>query len=359
VIAGLGAAEAATIDGFINKVCQNPAHFGELEQLRLLFTWRFRRGLERLLNGTLHRQGRAAVCDVQIGWIDKIPVAMSPSALTRRTELGDAILLAFHDRRDFQGSLISSSARAALLQAKIATLSTQLAAPTVPVGRSKSTRNELALLSRWPVFDLYATGRSKTKLLQATSVRQTSCPSPHAWFIAAPGKPPHTSFAWPCWWMAGEADAGAPCTSTLGELIVAFLNPNASGAQVGVPFIRQVTGPPAALPTASDWSDLCNEISRIVKRYPAPPTYFIRGNRVYGPPFPRSYSIPCWATSFLRASASGRKTVHERATGLSPNLSPRYGTEPFRPVRWGGPIAPRGGRGMFLLAVTITSISEG
>lgn len=354
MIPGLGNKSANAIDAFVNKVCANPPDFGELEQLRRLFTWRFRRGLERLLNGSLNRVGLPTVCDVQIGWIDKIPVARSRS-LSSGTELGDAVLFAFDERRDLQGNLVNSAARAAILQAKIATLKKQIEAPAVPVGSSTSTPDELALLSAWPIFDLHATGRSKAKLIQGVNIGPSCSPSPHAWFIAAPGRAPAGSSGWPCWWMAGATASGAACATTLGELIVAFLAPSTSRVQVGFPFKRQLPGTSAGPSANSDWSDLCNEIWQIAKNYTAPPKLFGPSKNVFGPMHPRIYSIPRWATSFLSAAPSGRVAIIDSAAGLHDGTPLWHKTSPFRPVPLGSPIAPSKKRGMFIVAITVTS----
>ena len=119
MFAHLGPPEAARIDRYVNHCCSNPSTYNELNQLHRLFTQRFRRALELLLNRSLQRAGRPAVCDVQLGWIDKIPIARA-RLLSTGTELGDAVLFAFDERRDLTGRLLAGSARAVILQAKVA-----------------------------------------------------------------------------------------------------------------------------------------------------------------------------------------------------------------------------------------------
>lgn len=360
MIPNLGLHEAATIDEFINKTCSRPAHFGELQQLRYLVSFRFRRGLERLLNGTLRRGRSHAVCDVRIGWIDKIPIARS-KPLGRGTELGDMILFAFEERRDLGGGLLTELSRAAILQAKIATSVAQLAAPSVPIGIGSSTSNELALLSSWPPFALHQTSGSKQPRLKNVTVCPTTPPPPsHGWFIAAPGKPPTARSGWPCWWMAGQASNGVSCGTTFGELLIGFLTPSASGPRVGYPFNRQRSGtwpPPLASPP--DWSDLCNEVRRILSLYAAPRALFWPDRRLFGPGPPRVYSIPTWANEFVRAPAANRSRVLDQACGWGPFVSPRLGTAPFRPSTYNVPYLPVEERAMFALAVTITRFGDG
>jgi hypothetical protein len=361
MIPGLGSAHASAVDAFINKLCRTPADFRELHQLRHLFTWRFRRGLERLINGTLHRTGRPAVCDVEIGWIDKIPMAEA-STLSRRTEIGDAILFCFDESRDKKGNLVTNYARAAILQAKVTDTVGQLAAPTVPVTNSPSSPNELELLSNWPVFELFDTSASSRPSLLGVTVSQSlSRPAPHGWFIAAPGEAPRATSTWPCWWMAGEALNGAACTTTFGHLLVSFLSPPGAGPQVGAPFSSRGLGTPnSLLLSPADWSDLCNHIRKILRRYRAPRSVFNMGPRVYGPVYPRVYSVSHFGAALLHRGPAGLASLQRCAAGISDDVSLRHGSDPFRPIRRGGPIIPYVEEpGMFVVTVRITSLQEG
>lgn len=358
----LGHAAANSIDAFLNKHCRGPSDCGELEQLRQLFTWRFRRGLERLLNGTLLGTGRVAVADVRIAWIDKNPIARAPS-LTRGTELGDAVIFSIDQKVTANGDPLLVDSRAVILQAKIAKTAAQITQPSVPINQSTSTPNELHLLSNWPVFDLRAAGRSKGDLLTGVDIAPSSLPSPHAWFIAAPGTDPGRSAGWPSWWMAGRALACDPCTTTFGRLLVEFLNPAGSG-RVGHPF---VTRPPFPKPTGQggtqtpppDWSDLCSTIQRLVPRYGAPRNKFRMPKGQFGPTFPRVYSIPRHASAFMQAAPSHRRLVMEYAANPHPR-SPRWHyTDPFSPIARGGPVARESDEpGLFVLTITTTSFEE-
>lgn len=358
MIPGLGPTAAGAIDAFLNKHCGNPANFGELQQLRQLFTWQFRRGLERLLNRTLLHSEQPIICDVQICWIDKIPIARA-SSLTKGTEIGDAVIFSFDQRVDPVGNILSLNARAAMLQAKIATDPAQIATPIVPVNYTSSTQNELQLLSNWPVFNLRATGASKTDLLRGVTVAPPINPAPHAWFIAAPGTMPVASKGWPSWWMAGRALSGDPCTTTLGQLLVAFLEPSNGNPEVGFPFKSVLRGnvPFANLGPPTDWCDLCNAIKGILPCYGAPKSIFRLPPGHMGPNFPRGYSIPRHASSYIAAGPSGLRLVQENAAELGANSPASRATDPFRSIRFGGPIVPENrDSGMFILTVTTTRI---
>lgn len=357
MIPGLGPKDVRTIDAFLNNRCSNPAKYDELYQLKMLFTARFRRGLERLLNGTLLHSGRPKICDVQIGWIDKIPIAGAPQ-LSSGTEIGDAVIFSYDRRVDRHGKTASLDARAVILQAKIATQQTQIVAPTVPINYSASTPDELALLSSWPIFDLRATGASKTDLLKGVAVTSSVRPPPHAWFIAAPGSALGAAAkGWPSWWMAGRALNGDPCTTTLGQLLVAFLAPTRASPNVGFPFTvgfrsaaLSTTGGPLGPPT--DWSDLCNTIRWILPRYRAPRSKFPLPPGHFGPFNPRSYSIPWYASM----PPSRFHSLMKSAAGQPLNGERRQARDPFRRVRSGGSIVPaEEGPGMFIMSITTTS----
>lgn len=381
MIPGLGPTAANVVDAFLNRRCRKPSSFGELEQLSRLFSLQFRRGLERLLNGTLlvgrSHGGPLAVCDVQIGWIDKVPIAGRPSGgapgKKTGTEIGDAVIFSFDQQIDRHGGIISHDARAVVLQAKIATSTDQISAPTVPINVSKSTPNELSLLSTWPLFDLRATGSSRTDLLVGVDVNPPSLPAPHAWFIAAPGVEPAASTAWPSWWMAGRALSGDPCTTTFGQLLVAFLEPSGAGPAVGFEFnamqpAKMSIGSGGTLGPPTSWSDLCNAIRWIIPRYGAPPSKFGLGA-------PRGYSIPWHQSSFISGKQSDLRFEIEKAAGLWP--SERFhllskmedagefwpflhrALDPFRRIGRRGPIVPEGEEaGMFVMTVTKTRLHQ-
>lgn len=360
MISGLGLSHAEAIDGFVNKHCSAPISFGELEQLRQLFKPAFARALERLLNRTLVRSGATTICDVEFGWIDKIPIAKS-SALTKGTELGDAILLAVKEQRDIQGNLVNSTARAAILQAKVARTKAQLTAPTVPIGSGVSTRDELTLLSTWPTFDLKETSGNVTPLLYNVTVAPASLPvpPPHAWFIAAPGFSSKTASGWPSWWMAGPASSGSKCTKTFGTLLVDFLSASPS---VGEKFAPQSpTSSSGALSVPPDWSDLCNEVGRILKRHLAPASIFGPGAHKLGPRWPRINSAPFWASALMTVFPQDRDAILSLAAGKLICTLPKRIRKEFAPC-WECPPTPLPGEGegrAFVVLVTVTSIADG
>tara|TARA_A100001391_G_C5033298_1_gene268910 strand:- start:82 stop:1038 length:957 start_codon:yes stop_codon:yes gene_type:complete len=250
-------------------------------QLHKLFTLDFRRAFEILLNRSLLHGKSRTICTVDLCWIDKIPVAKSP-ALTKKTEIGDAVLFAFDQRRDPKGLLSISSARCLILQAKVARSKGQLATPKVPIGTGRSTDNELTLLSNWPTFNLYNTGSSKVPLLKGITVSGPHNPAPHAWFIVAPGHGLSSANKgkWPCWWMAGKAKKLESCDASLGTLIAGFLS---KSSDVGADFVPQI-GPSSSvsLQGNADWSALCNEIRKVASAYSAPPSLFgLNRPRIY------------------------------------------------------------------------------
>ncbi len=345
----LGSTEGALIDRYINRHCKNPSSYAELSQLHQLFTLRSRRTLELLLNRSLQRAGRPAVCDVQLGWIDKIPIARSPK-LSKGTELGDAILFAYDERRDWNGKLLTGSARAVILQAKVARSTFQLGTPSVPIGTGESSRNEFALLSRWPKFDLYETAGNASACLPSVTVQASSVPPSEAWFIAAPGRALSASAqpSWPCWWMAGKPHPTAGCATTIGELLVGFLAPSSSTLMVGTPFTRQMAlapmgtaGPPA------DWSGLCNEVQRILRKYQAPPNLF-------GPSQPRLYSIPLWAQLFIGLDPSARNLIMDAIAGRHGSCSLCHDPSLYPPA----PKLKGKVKRIFVVTVTVSRFGE-
>lgn len=350
--------EATTIDRFINKTCKGQAGFGELTQLRQLFTARFRRGLERLLNGTMVRTGQHAVCGVELGWIDKIPVA--ENLLTKeKGEIGDAVVFSYEQHLLPSGAVHRSEARGVLMQAKIATASGQLLQPAVPVTTTPSSRKELALMSAWPQFHLYPTASKLMPTLKDVTLLPMAAPPAEGWFMVAPGERPKNASAWPSWWMAGKPMHGAKCDVTLGELLVAFLAPSPGGLEVGRGFAPDQIGAPAR-PASSppDWSDLCNAVRRIAMAYEAPRSIFARPPWQFGPGLPRIHRLLGWISEadaraeMLRSACA----LHEGITGPC-----GYGIDdPFRPFRRGGPFVPESEEGgMFVLSVTTTRLKEG
>ncbi|WP_147253539.1 hypothetical protein [Thalassospira xiamenensis] len=282
----LNTAEITKIDRFVDLKCRRPKSYGELNQLYQLFSIDFRQALEILINRSLLGCSQRTICNVELGWIDKIPVVKS-SALTKRTELGDAVIFAYDQKCDSQGNLSQIAARAVILQAKVARSKTQLANPEVPVGYGKSTQDEFKLLSGWPQFDLYNTGGTKKPCIQNVNVAPKCSPPSEAWFLVAPGRGivAANRASWPCWWMAGKASSKARCSTTIGTLLADFFKGSSVSLQVGADFILPGSMSKSSKGKAAcDWSDLCNEIRKILLIYKAPVS-------IFGPSQPRIYSI--------------------------------------------------------------------
>ncbi len=359
MFSNLTAIDVARINRVINRSCKTPTNYGELSQLRWLFRRGFRRQLQRLLNVGLYRSPVPAIYEVGIGWIDKIPLAES-SVLSHKTELGDAMLFSFEDTRNHQGTLINRRSRAALLQAKIADNALQMSKPTVPVGTSHSTPRELKLLADWPTFNLYQTSRHKTPCLTNVSVlttKQPGNPPPHGWFIVAPGREPDSSemSSWPCWWMAGAATDRAPCSTTLGEIIVGFLQPGSTSADVGAEFIRVDPPSPQTGGKPASWDDLCNEVLRILDEYNAPKKLFGQNHpRAVGIRLPISFEVQEIARKYrMSERAVFRELVLDwidyRDWQFSDGMS-SYPPEAIGPEEEDG--------GMLVLSVTLTRYQE-
>ncbi len=349
--------EATSIDQFINKTCKGQTGFGELTQLRQLFTARFRRGLERLLNGTMVRTGQQAVCGVELGWIDKIPVAEN-LVTKEKGELGDAIVFSYEQHLLPSGAVHRSEARGVVLQAKIATTPGQLLQPTVPVTTTPSSRKELALMSAWPRFHLYPTANNRVATLEDVTLSPSAAPPAEGWFLAAPGERPKNASTWPSWWMAGKPLQGAQCDVTLGELLVAFLSPSPGGLDVGRRFAPDQIGAPAR-PASSppDWSDLCNAVRRIAMAYEAPRSIFARPPWHIGPGLPRIHRLLGWMSDVDLLHQMLCPTYFSYEAMFGPH---GYGIDdPFRSFRRGGPFVPEGEEGgMFVLSVTTTRLEE-
>lgn len=286
----LNSAHAADIDSLCMRVCGdfegrskrwlscNMA--AELNQLAELFSFNFLSQLRQILIQNKGPGNARRRVNVQIGWIDKIPVARW-SGHKSATEIGDSILLAFDEVVDPKTrKLVSARGRAVLLQAKVAKIPSQQLRPEIPITTlAGSTARELDLLSTWPTFDLYPTGKSDRSRPLATSISLpvASGPGtipPYGWYIAAPMKKaltPAEAPAWPSWWMAGPAVSGAPCTVGFGELIVSFLTggnaapPCMTG--VGHDFTwngRVFDGLTSSAPDY--WSKLCHHVIDLVSQ---------------------------------------------------------------------------------------------
>jgi hypothetical protein len=246
----------------------------ELKQLARLFS---RSGfLERLgiiLKSALPPAGKyyRVELEVSIAWIDKHPLARLRHR-KRRVELGDAALFHFPILKNGPHT-IYRSARAMLLQAKVAKVRNQLFAPCVPVNppvprKNSSTELELDLLSRWDTFDLFKAAGSGRPLAENLTLPPAGTPPPYAWFMATPRwtPDPEQSRAWKAPWMCGPAGNGAACNTSFGSLIARFLDPTrqrlptTGWTDAGVDFEfdpAHITDPGLS---GNDWARLCHEL---------------------------------------------------------------------------------------------------
>ena len=191
------------------------------------------------------------------------------------------MLFAFDETVDRHGNIISSEARALILQAKVASTYSQLKSPSVPITRCVgSTARELSFLSRWPEFSLYKTGRSnRSPITSFGSFGQVSpVPPPFAWYIVAPKcrtLKVKISSAWRSWWMAGPASSGNACATTFGDLIVSFLAARPARTQVGNVEVGKEFAWGGVIPNprlGNDWARLCYEILDLAKSGIFPPS---------------------------------------------------------------------------------------
>lgn len=270
----LNASHSADIDQLVNQICPTAVSVGELRQLQVLFETQFLGGLEKILKSALPHTGSIpAHLEVSLGWIDKIPIAkgggLPIAGVQGGVELGDAIIRAIDQQILPNGRIKTLSARAVLLQAKLAA-SDQTAQARVPVGNGGSGRKELALMSSWPVFDLYETAASGSPLMAGITL--TLPAERYGWFLAArrSAKQRLPAPPWRSWWMAGRPKDKSPCDVTLGEFLTGFLG----GAGLPPHPIGHPYRPNRKPGKTPDWSDLCNAIFGIVGRRQAPPSIF-------------------------------------------------------------------------------------
>jgi hypothetical protein len=245
--------DIGALNNLINRQYRMLPGTSELEQLARLFSPGFLCDMVDLLNSGLSvKSGYQELLEISLCWIDKAPLAdfsaqnitdHNGNVITKKVEIGDAVfifsseLLLSQDRKTRSQSI---NTRALIFQAKRANNSL---VPKVPIGIGKtadcSTAKELALLSNWPLFDLYKAPRSKTTLF--TDMKLDPCwkkpsMSPYGWFGACP---PGKFLEWKSRWMCGPAGLNQNCDITLGELLEALINKNVLGSsktQSGVDF---------------------------------------------------------------------------------------------------------------------------
>ncbi|WP_141106666.1 hypothetical protein [Hymenobacter gelipurpurascens] len=151
------------IDCLISTLYQAKKNYGELEALSILISQKFISGLEEILNKRAPRfNSYREKYKVSLGWIDKVPLAKCPdptldynkNPFSAKVEIGDLLIInTAHD--------ISSGRKysvASIIQAKITDISPfNTPVKSLSNTSASSTSKQLALLSKWPIFDLYKT----------------------------------------------------------------------------------------------------------------------------------------------------------------------------------------------------------
>jgi hypothetical protein len=222
--------------------------------------------------------------EIKLAWIDKRPLAKLKNE-TSRVELGDAAIFFFDIAKVGQRYLYNREARALLLQAKVAKEKRQIAQPVVPVNpsvppTSSSTARELALMSSWAQFDLYAASGSTEPVVRNISVAQAKRPPPNGWYMATPKIQPDArdAAAWTSPWMCAPSASGSRCTVTFGSLLWHFLtastftNRTIRLPEAGVNF--NFDPQYLANPSGNGWDRLCIEILRLCRRNNLPRSLF-------------------------------------------------------------------------------------
>ncbi|MFT9440437.1 MAG: hypothetical protein ABF593_01545 [Acetobacter papayae] len=250
------------------------AHYscGELRQLSKLFDAPFLDDLHKSMMRRVFSAGASmANLSVELGYIDKMPYA-KPGVAAKR-EIGDAIIFGIEEIVSPSGVIISSNARAVVLQAKIATSKMQLSAPTVPIQPNtpnSSTRKELDLLSNWPPFKLYERSRSSGPYIPHIFdlAGHKSSPFPFGWYLVAPrtNSPPNPPLhsVWPSWWMLGGAILGQSCDTQFGDFLRTFLQGNKLPTIRGLLEVGASYKPKGSAGIATDWDVLCQTIYDLV-----------------------------------------------------------------------------------------------
>ncbi|MBF04849.1 MAG: hypothetical protein CMP76_16325 [Flavobacterium sp.] len=247
--------KATAIDNLIGKQYLSGI-YGELAALSKLFKDEFLRGLEKILNiNSRNEPNYKESFEVSCGWIDKIPLAKFTGTVTDingnyirgKMELGD-LLIIYTSNNSFKtkdGIKTDSLAnRAIIVQAKIA----NKAFPNVPIGsirsgRANSTSKELALLSKWPEFDLYQTSKSTIPLLQNLNLDNSKPNAKFAGFFSRK-------------WYIGKPSYGETCTDSLGDLITGL--------------IKGIEGEDFDIGKTGDWNSLIKELVEVCGKYQLP-----------------------------------------------------------------------------------------
>lgn len=262
------------LDKLINDQYLNLAATGELMQLSKLFEPKFLADLlNTLKEGLSNSNSYNQKLEISVCWIDKRPLAdftkqkvidHNGNTITKKVEVGDAAFIFSNELCCLQnGEEITKNENSVSLifQAK---RSSKKSIPNVPIGTGKSnnvsTSKELALLAKWPVFDLFKASRSKSPLYSNLSISQSGVSAlSYGWFGACP---PGKTTDWKSRWMCAPANNGQKCSFSLGEVFAALINKNElSHVRVGKEFNLETDwGKNTKKRTLDSWDILNNEI---------------------------------------------------------------------------------------------------
>lgn len=259
------------IDDLIYGLYNDKADYVELEALQKLFSDEFLISLEDLLNDpfiTRNNERNRLKISIEIGWIDKRPVADFIDDVTdwngykinpEKVEIGDFMLVKnnwdYYQNSDSTFTQFNDHSRALIIQAKKA-LNTEPHVPITPLDPNKytSTSKQLALLSNWPAFDLYETGANKDLI-------------EHNIQIDKKGKTAFFAGYYQRKWYCGAPQYDNLCSTTLGQTIQDLI-----ANRVGVSFNLNKNHP-------SDWDRLINAILSICAKYDLPKSLFPNGGK--------------------------------------------------------------------------------
>lgn len=275
---------SSNIDSLINAQYSSITKFGELIQLSKLFDNTFLQSLVKLLsrelsnvqNGFPNKEIEIALC-----WIDKAPLAdyttknivdHNGHSVTQKVELADLAIFYLDEHGHYERGVFYRSKidnYSVLIQAKKANGGNL---PKVPIGtgsaKNNSTAKELALLSGWPVFDMYKTSRNMQPLLPSLQLGGMSTSIyPYGWFMACP---PDNTSSWRSRWMCGPSKKGSTCNTTLGELLAALIE----RSSIAIGSTASKVGESFTFPVISDWDKVCDQIIELCNCSKLPQSIF-------------------------------------------------------------------------------------
>jgi hypothetical protein len=262
------------LDQLINDQYLNLTTTGELVQLSKLFEPTFLADLLSILKkGLSNHNSYKQKLEISVCWIDKRPLAdftkqkvidHNGHKITKKVEVGDAAFIFSTEScylKDGKEITQNENSVSLIFQAK---RSSKKSIPNVPIGTGKSnnvsTAKELALLSKWPVFDLFKASRSKSALHSKLNIAQSGVSVlSYGWFGACP---PGKVTDWKSRWMCAPANNGQKCSFSLGEVFTALINKNElSNVRVGKEFnLKTDWGNYTKKGSLDSWDILNNEI---------------------------------------------------------------------------------------------------